>query len=86
MVVPDNLNGIRHLRLAVTVVKNKTARSPRILQPDAALQMTVVIAGERDQFAKNRETLQKPGHLGCTRAIVDEITDDDEMTRPVVRD
>ena len=82
----DDLHAPARLRQAVPVMKMEAFGFPRIAEVDRASELTVVIAGEGDQVAVRAEFREETLGGGARRAIVDQIADDHEMPRLIIRE
>ena len=87
VMMPDDLDRVRHLRRAVAVMKMESVRSPGILQRPRGRKLPVVISRQNDQLAQCRQSLKQiTRRLGRRGAIVNNVADDDEVARSIVRD
>ena len=86
MVVPDDLDRIGHLLNAVAMVEKKTFRLPRILQRPCGPQLPIMISREDNRLATLGQALNQSSRLGRSRAVMDDVPDDDQVTRSIIRE
>lgn len=84
--VSDDLNRIRHLCGAVPVMEKEPFRSPEILQRQRIRQLPIVISRQDNRLARLRKSLDQSPYLGRRGAVMDEVADDDEVARLIVRE
>ena len=68
----------------MTVVKMKMVRLPCIDQLNPAGEMPIVIAANQDQLARAAELFDQPLGRFLRRAVVHEISQNNEPIRPIV--
>ncbi len=85
MVVPDDLDRIGHLLDAVAMVEKKTFRLPRIFQRPCGPQLAIMISREDNRLAQRGQSLNQSPRLGRGRAVMDDVPDNDEVTRTIIR-
>ena len=68
----------------MTVVKMKMLRLPRLNERNRALEMSIMVTGDQDQLAKPAQLFDQPLGRRLRRAIMHEISQNNEPIRPVV--
>ena len=80
----DDLHAVRTIERTMTMMKMKSLRLPRIHQSNNGTEFVIMVACDQENVAISADLLdQSPGfvHRG---AIMDEITDHNQMRRIVV--
>ena len=81
--VPHDLDPVRDIRGAMTVMKKKLLRLQRIDHLDVAAQLPVVVPGNDHHFTSPRETAQQLSRFPGRHFIVNQIAEDDQTPGPV---
>ena len=80
----DDLHAVRTIERTMTMMKMKSLRLPRIHQSNNGTEFVVMVACDQEHVAISAELLdQAPGFVD-RGAIMDEITDHNQMRRIVV--
>lgn len=84
--MPDDLDAAPPLGRAMAMMKMEALGFPRLHHLNLAAQLPIVVSRDDNRLAMRREVLQKFGGFRGRRLIVDEVAEDNELTRLIFID
>jgi len=84
--MPDDLDAVPALGRAMAMMKMEALGFPRFHHLNLAAQLPIVVPRDDNRLAMHREVLQKCGGFRGRGLIVDEVAEDNYLTRPIFID
>lgn len=84
--MPDDLDSFLRRRQAMAMVKVEALRLPRFDQLKFATQLSIVVPGYDDRFARRPDRFEQFSRGRGRSLVVHQVSQNDQTARPVFRD